>query len=197
MKYKLLFVVMMFLLLVVNVSASDINFTNRKGETWVVWNWSIPSEYINSGCYVTVRVDGIIANNISLDTNLTIPYNYYLTGVNPNEEHNVNLEIYNSSGLLIDGSSTVTTRHSDLLYYVLFIVAMQLLLLSVFKRNKLVSVVFSSFSLLVMLFISYVFVGYNDSFSNIGLICAVLSGFIVIYNLYEVYKSSSGWEGGW
>jgi hypothetical protein len=194
--YKKVLIIFLFFIALIGVSsAMDITF--QKGETWVVWNWTIPSEYINTGHGITVWVDGLVTYNVSLDTNLTIPYNYYLTNVNPNEEHNLKISVYNSSGSVDLNNSIVRTRYSDILYYVLFIVSIQLLLLSVFVRNKLFSVVFGSFSLFVFLFIAYVFIGYNPSFSNIGIICAVLSGFIIVYHLYELYVKHSGWDGGY
>jgi hypothetical protein len=173
--------------------ASEFDVTSRKGETWVVWNWSIPSGYIDSGYYITLRVDGVVQNNISLITGLNIPYNYYLTDVNANEEHTIRIDIFNESGLITSEVSSVRTRSSDVFYYVIFILGLQLLVISLFKRNKIIPIVFGSFSLLIMLFISYVFIGYNSSFSNIGIICSVLSGFIIIYSLYELYKDHMNW----
>lgn len=175
-------------------SASDLDITSRHGETWIIWNWTVPTAFIDNDTYIGVAVDGVTTHAMIASSNTTVPTNYYLTGVNANEQHALRVWVYNTTSIFIDEQSIVSTGQSSGYNYIIFIISLILMIIAVFLKSRIMGVVFTSISISLFLFMSVMMSVENPSFSTVNLIFSVVGGFIVIYLLYTIWIKHSTWE---
>jgi hypothetical protein len=174
--------------------ATPLDITSRHGETWIVWNWTTPSTFINNDTMLSVKVDGVLVHYMELDSNVTIPTSYYLTGINPNEQHMLRVDICNSTVVFITDSDIETTSQSSLYNYLIFIIILGLMVVAIWLRAKVISVVLLAVSFVISLYMSMMMTIENPSFSTVNIIVSVVCGFLIVYTLYEIWIKHTTWE---
>ena len=190
--------ILVFLIVLLGVicmcGASPLDITSRHGETWIVWNWSIPSAFVDNDTSLSVKVDGVAVHYMDIDSNVTIPTSYYLTGVNSNEQHIIRVDICNSTTLFITDSDIETTNQSSIYNYLIFIIALILIVIAILIRSKVVAVVLLTVAFVMSLFMSMMMSIENPSFSTVNIILSAVCGFLIVYTLYEIWIKHTTWE---
>jgi hypothetical protein len=190
--------ILLFLILISVIApaclASPLDITARHGETWIVWNWTIPSTFVDNATDLVVKVDGVPVHDMGLDSNVTIPTTYYLTGVNSNEQHIIRIDICNDTSVFITDSDVETTNQGSTYNYVIFIITILLMIIAIVLRSKIIAVILLSVSLSISLFMSMMMSIENSSFSTVNIILGVVCGFLIVYTLYELWVKHSTWE---
>lgn len=193
--YRSVVLCLIILMLIPCVSvASPLNITSRHGETWIVWNWTIPSSLIDNDTSLSVKVDGVVTHNVKFGSNVTIPTSYYLTGINSNEQHTIRIDIHNETTILMSDTDVETTLQSSVYNYLIFVIAVILMLFALFIVSRVISVVLLVVSFILSLFMSITTSIVNQSFSIVSIIMSVLCGFLILYKLYELWLRYTIWE---
>lgn len=193
--YRRIFLFLILLLVVVpSCFASPLDITARHGETWIVWNWSIPSAFIDNDTDFVVKVDGVSVHDMKLDSNATIPTSYYLTGVNSNEQHIIRLDICNDTSVFITDSDVETTNQGSSYNYLIFLITIAFAIIAIYLRSRIISAILLSVSLVISLFMSMMMSIENPSFSTVNIIFSVVCGFLIVYTLYEIWVKHTTWE---
>lgn len=180
-------------------TAGVFNITVSTGEKWVEWNWTIPQDHVNINHQLIVRVDGVIVSNESISTNGSYLTNYHLTPFNAdtesNERHVILLSEYdNTSALVYSDSDIAMTKQSSFYYYMMFVIGVVMMIAAFILRNRLFSVVISTASILVFMFLAMVHINFNTSFTIVNILFAVVAAFITIFSLYELFIPSFRWD---
>lgn len=181
------------------VSAGTFNIASTTGETWINWNWTVPSDHLDQNNQMIVRIDGAIISNESLVTNGSYPTSYYLTPFNAdtssNERHVIQIDEYsNTSVLLYSDSNIETTRQSSFYYYMVFVVSIALMIFAYLIGNKIISVVLSTTSILLFAYIAMVHINFNSSFTIVNILFSIVAGYIAIYSLYGLVMPTLRWD---
>jgi hypothetical protein len=101
--------------------------------------------------------------------------------------------IIGSVVVVAQDSMAVTTDMQMIFYYLLFAVSIVLTGLGLFSRSQITSIVMCMIGCLICVYIGITTIYPNNSFSIVAIIWAVVSGFIIIYNLYGYINSKRMW----
>jgi PKD repeat protein len=170
-----------------------------RGESWIRWDWIIPDEKYGNATTISVLLDGVERYNMSMLIASEISTSYTASGLNPDELHTLELIEHTDGNLtnatvLSKGSLSEMTTHSIWYYLFFLIVAIIFSIIGAFAFDKIKSVVFSSCSLIISLYLSVSTLDNNIIVSSISVIILIVSGVIIIYSLSEIYNKTNGWD---
>lgn len=204
MKINLILLLTWVLLLVATpVSAEIMNLNQTHGETWIRWTWSLNStDYLANNTFA-MYLDGASLFTYALNTTSEafVPDYYYLTDLSPHEEHIAKLVLSNATAtpptVISTKSSVVTTSLPSTYYYVVLLVVLVLMVSSILlaKYGQLIlALVFVAGSTIFSGYLSITTFGFNQSFSLISMILAIISLVILIYIGYGIYDNKTTWR---
>jgi len=170
-----LLLVFVILAMIGSQSVSGYSLTRDIGESYISWTW-------NNDVIVNVMIDGV-----NILENTTSGY-YYLTGIQPNEEHRI--DIYNASNPSERISDIARTLPSSGLLYVLLGIGFLLLLIVLFtlmNECELYSIFFAIMGCVLAYYargLCYESWGLGTVFWTM-VIAYIILGIIAIYNIYH------------
>jgi hypothetical protein len=101
--------------------------------------------------------------------------------------------IIGSVVVVAQDSMAVTTDMQMVFFYLLFAISIGLTAFGLFCRSQVTSIVICTISCLICVYIGITTIYPNNSFSIVSIIWAVVSGFVIIYNLYDYINSKRMW----
>jgi len=148
------------------------------GEEWIRWSWT------NFSAAYRVYIDGQ-----QVETNLT-KCNYYLHGINPAEEHIIRVESALDSARFLEG--TATTVQNSVLITFLMAIAFLLMVVTLFIRNDLHTVVLGGLSLVIEFYLLLQCVGHGGLWLVI-IAMMIFQSVFVIRSLYHMLEGALAW----
>lgn len=158
--------------LITNVSAASVIGT-EVGETWIRWSWT-------NNSIMDIYVDG----RLSASGN-QFQY-YYLTGLNPNEQHRLELRL-NITNTSVFDSSIATTSTPQFFLYLLLVLGTVIGLVAVFLRNPLHQILTASLATVLCIGVGLVGFRTLPGLTVIGMILGAFAGIFVIWSFYKIY----------
>jgi hypothetical protein len=176
---KKMLLLIIILAMIGSQSVSGYSMTRDIGESYISWTW-------DNGVMVNVMIDGT-----NILENTTSGY-YYLTGIDPNEEHRI--DIYNASNPSERTSDIARTLPSSGLLYMLLAIGFLLVLIVLFTsmhEYELYSIFFAIMGCVLANYargLCYESWGLETVFWTM-IIAYIILGIIAVHNIYHRNES--------
>jgi PKD repeat protein len=176
--------------------------TSVSGESWIRWDWVIPPEFIGSDSKIRVLLDETEVYDMSLSNASEMSTTYTASGLKPNEKHTIRLVEYSDSDpnylyQISSDSNETTTKYSGWYYMYFVIISIILTVIGLLVRSSPKSVVFLMSALVIELYLVVSTLSTMTIISWVSILLAVVTGFITIYILYDMYRRSTYLGGGY
>lgn len=162
-------------------NANITNFTADVGSSSVRWNW----DYNDSTTSVALWLNGVHQFNTTLDM-------YSVVDANPREEYCLilrnNTNVTASSEIL--GMSTAKTYYPSFILYILFLFSIVFLLLTIFFRVFVKSVIFGTFGF--MLSMSAFYFSFPMNLSVLSYLCIGVAALCFIWIMGKMFAKLIG-----
>lgn len=157
---------------------SALNVTASVGESWIIYQWE-PNHTVN------IYIDGVKES-----TNTTF-HDYYLTGINADERHQIKL--YNSTNTTeVLGSLTAITLHSQNIILILICVLIAFFIVTIFLSDPIKIILVGLLSASISIYTSQISLGYG-ALMLIPLVTLIVSGIFVAYALWSIIIEKTRW----
>lgn len=201
-KYLLIFLLLV-LVLVNPASGAVVTLNQSHGETWIKWEWTLePGDY-GAMENLILYVDGVVVGNYNLSntSQVLIPTFYMISDLNPNEAHNLQLLILDTSssppGVLDQEILSVSTSVSGSYQYVVLALAMVLFIIALVAmqgRMGLIGLILNAGAVILFGYLAISSYSFNPALSTIGVLLGIIALFPIVHFLYRLYEKSQNWS---
>jgi hypothetical protein len=179
-------------LMVIPACAVNINLTQKTGETFIKWMWNDPTLPLQM-----IYVDGAFVKN-------TTAQYYYLTDLQPMEEHRIDIYVYNPAKALASHGSiaspdeiadlratrTNSTTINSGLFYILLILLIALTIITAVIVNPIKGFLIGLFTAIFALALSFIAAFFMDWLIILSIITGVLAVIFTILHGQQIMKNS-------
>lgn len=145
------------------------NLTAIIGSEYIKWKW----DYNNGTNYSVIYIDGVFVTTTFLDQ-------YILSGLGSREEHTITLT---NAGGTLSISSTARTFYPSIIFYIVFLLAMLLLIAEIFLKD-IISIFAGVLAFVLSLFAFYLSFPYY--FSLLSYLCVAMAAIAMIWLILTV-----------
>lgn len=191
-QFVILAIILGICLMVIPACAVNINLTQKTGETFIKWMWNDPAFPLQM-----IYVDGAFVKN-------TTSQYYYLTDLQPMEEHRIDIYVYNSGKAITSGGSlaspdeiadlqatrTNSTTINSGLFYILMIILIALTIITAVIANPIKGFLIGIFTAIFALALSFIAAFFMDWLIILSIITGVLAVIFTIFHGQQIMKNS-------
>ena len=191
-QYLLIAIIIGICFLAIPAYAANINLTQKTGETYIKWIWNDPAFPLQM-----IYIDGAFIKN-------TTAQYYYLTDLQPMEEHRIDIYLYNPAKALSSGGTlsspdeiadlqatrTNSTTINSGLFYILLIILIALTIISAIIINPIKGFLIGIFTAIFAIALSFIAAFFMDWLIILSIITGVLAVIFTILHGQQIMKNS-------